>query len=262
MDAAQWPWPLHRAELSREVAACMALELGDKLQGTPKVQIMVQRVPPGFPHHMRLEASNFPGKASNISERLPSQMSNAACHQAPSLYLIACCNSIALWICAWARAVCLAGTAAASIAGALCIRQGINHKQQGDSAALDCGTSQLASDSKARTTAGRQCSSHGRRMRATTATAAAATGAARRTRREPICATAAPAAAPLLEAAATEPRPGLRLLRADRLPPPAAPPVRLLPCVSSPPSGLAASWLQAAAARGVSDACAIQWRQI
>jgi len=94
--------PLHRAELSREDAACMALELGDKLQGTPKVQIMVQRhgniivVPPGFPHHVRLEALNFPGKASNVSERLPSQMSNAACHQAPSLYLIACCNSIAL----------------------------------------------------------------------------------------------------------------------------------------------------------------------
>ncbi len=94
--------PLHRAELSREVAACMALELGDKLQGIPKVQIMVQRhgniivVPPGFPHHMRLEASNCPGKASNISECVPSQMSNAACHQAPSLYLTACCNSIAL----------------------------------------------------------------------------------------------------------------------------------------------------------------------
>jgi len=28
--------PLHRAELSREDAACMALELGDKLQGTPR----------------------------------------------------------------------------------------------------------------------------------------------------------------------------------------------------------------------------------
>ncbi len=94
--------PLHRAELSREDAACMALELGDKLQGTPKVRIMVQRhgniivVPPGFPHHVRLEALNFYGKASNVSERLPSQMSNAACHQAPSLYLTACCNSIAL----------------------------------------------------------------------------------------------------------------------------------------------------------------------
>ena len=94
--------PLHRAELSREDAACMALELGDKLQGTPKVQIMVQRhgniivVPPGFPHHVRLEALNFHGKASNVSERLPSQMSNAACHQAPSLYLTACRNSIAL----------------------------------------------------------------------------------------------------------------------------------------------------------------------
>lgn len=156
----------------------------------------------------------------------------------------------------YAHAVCLADRAAANIAGTLCIRQGMNHKQQGDNAALDRGTSHLASDPNERTTAGRQCSSHGRRMRATTATAAAATGAARRTRREPTCAMAAPAAAPLLEAAATEPRPGLRLVRADRLPPPAAPPVRLLPCVSSPPNGLAASWLQAAAARGVSDACA------
>jgi len=60
--------PLHCAELSREDAACMALELGDKLQGTPKVQIMVQRhgniivVPPGFPHQCALRPQTFLGK--------------------------------------------------------------------------------------------------------------------------------------------------------------------------------------------------------
>ncbi len=86
--------PLHRAELGREDAACMALELGDKLQGTPKVQIMVQRhgniivVPPGFPHHVRLSWESL--------EYFRALAFTDVKRSLPSLYLTACCNSIAL----------------------------------------------------------------------------------------------------------------------------------------------------------------------
>jgi len=102
VDAAQRPGPASSRRAQPRRRRLHGAGVGRQAAGHPKVQIMVQRhgniivVPPGFPHHVRLEALNFPGKASNISERLPSQMSNAACHQAPSLYLTACRNSIAL----------------------------------------------------------------------------------------------------------------------------------------------------------------------